>query len=137
MVNFTLQFFHHNLKYIQLWITALDFSLGVPHPLAAIKAQTSSQDLLPPNSITANLCAYHTWITTIIPRSLCVLETHPQTHTHLEVTHVVTPTRRPMARLMQPVFLEILAPNTPMQSPSVTLRFLTMMAGVGMGRDRY
>lgn len=104
MVNFTLQFSHHNLKYIQLWITALDFTLGVPHPFAAIKAQTSSQDLLPP---TANLCAYHTWVTTIIPRSLCILETHPQTHIHLEVTHVETPTRRPVARLMQPVFLEI------------------------------
>lgn len=77
-----------------MWITSLDFSLGIPNSFTAIKAHISFQDLLPPNSIMANLCISHTWINTITHRSLCVLETHPQTQIHLEATHTMTPNKK-------------------------------------------
>lgn len=67
-----------------MWIAFLHFSLGIPNSFAAIKAQTSFQDLLTANSNMAHLCIPHMWRNTITPGSLCVLETHPQTHIHLE-----------------------------------------------------
>lgn len=117
-----------------MWIAFLHFSLGIPNSFTAIKAQTSFQDLLTANSNMALLCIPHMWRNTITPGSLCVLGTHPQTHIHLEATHKGTPTRRPTATLMQPVFLDTLTTKHTDTESQQDPRFLTMDGEVGGGR---
>lgn len=78
-----------------------------------MKAQASFRDVLTTNSVMVNVCISHTWIDTIIPRPLGVLEPHPRTRIRLEATLVVTSARGPTASLLQPVFLEIPATEHP------------------------
>ena len=76
----------------------------------------SSQDRVTTNNIMVSLRTF----THIDKQTFCAV-THPQTRMQPAATYPMTPTRKPMPRLMQPVFLEILATKHPDRVPTQLL----------------
>lgn len=114
-VNFILYLFYRNKNHIKIWIISFSFSIAIY--LLLLRPNFFSRPVY-----YGHLCMLahvdkqnHTQVT------LCPAETHPQTGIHPETTYMMTPTIKPMARLMQPVFLETLTTKQPDWVPAQPL----------------